>query len=288
MTVELSLLVFDCAMRPIHDPARAAVAERIRLIIDVAGRLGISAHVIHLAGSDVAAGIPGLDRNSMRKISTETFDASQSDGLRALLNDGMKQFVVVGFEAHVALMQTVLGLLRNGAEVVVTTDAVAAGSADDWTASLNRMELCGASLASSEMMLFEWIGGPGHPLYGQIQRQSLEPPQSGAGDTSGVRHEHPERRARKGSASIGEHIRAARQELGLRLIDLSVIANCSTPHLSKIEGNKGRPSLPLLMRLCDALGKDIDWLLGVKPGGYHIPPRVEFHGKRIQNARGRT
>jgi nicotinamidase-related amidase len=75
--------------------------------------------------------------------------------LRAL---GRPQVVVAGMEAHVCVMQTVLGLAAKGFEVFVAGDAVGSrgNRQSDRTLAIERMRRAGAAIAGTETLLFEW------------------------------------------------------------------------------------------------------------------------------------
>lgn len=70
-----------------------------------------------------------------------------------------KQALLVGLEAHVCVLQTALDLLADGFEVFVLTDGVSSRDFADRSAAFRRMEAAGCVLATSEMALFEMLGG---------------------------------------------------------------------------------------------------------------------------------
>jgi nicotinamidase-related amidase len=69
---------------------------------------------------------------------------------------GISQMLVVGLEAHVCVLQTVLDLLSDGYRVFVAADAVASRAERDAEIALRRMESSGATLVTVEAVLFEW------------------------------------------------------------------------------------------------------------------------------------
>jgi len=259
----VSLLFFDCAMRSIQDDARRAALERVQLMIRLAALLGVPCHRIQLVGNGCIKETLSVESNGGRLIKSEWFDVTQAEDLRMILDQERGDFVVVGFEAHVAVLQTVLSLTKTGAHVCVVSDAVAASSDEDRALAFEQMERGGVNFDTVEMLTLKWTGGTNHPLYDRVWRMLLTASQRRKEQGPRIRCAAHPHSAGVGNMSIGEQLRAARVELGLRLIDLSVIANCSTPHLSKIESNKGNPSLALLIRICDALGKDVNELLGL-------------------------
>ncbi|MCS7238374.1 MAG: orotate phosphoribosyltransferase [Thermoguttaceae bacterium] len=64
--------------------------------------------------------------------------------------------LVVGIEAHVCVLQSVLDLIAEGFRVYVPVDAVGSRFVVDYEAALRRMEASGAILTSTEAVLFEW------------------------------------------------------------------------------------------------------------------------------------
>ena len=90
--------------------------------------------------------------------------------LATLLPPGTKEVVVAGCEAHVCVLQTVLGLVAAGRRTVVATDAVGSRDPADKAAALERMAGHGAELVTSEMVLFEWLGDARHPRFREVQK----------------------------------------------------------------------------------------------------------------------
>lgn len=73
--------------------------------------------------------------------------------------------VVCGIEAHVCVLQTVLGALGAGLQAAVVADAVGSRHGEDRRLALDRMKQAGAILVSAEMILFEWLKTAGHPAF---------------------------------------------------------------------------------------------------------------------------
>lgn len=69
------------------------------------------------------------------------------------------QVIVVGIEAHVCVLQTVLELLDMGKDVHVITDAVSSQRSHDRTVAMQRMESAGAVLSTSESAIFDLLKG---------------------------------------------------------------------------------------------------------------------------------
>ena len=67
------------------------------------------------------------------------------------------QAVVVGTEAHVCVLQTALGLQANGFQIAIPADAVSSRCAEDKALALERIKESGGMLATTEMVVFEWL-----------------------------------------------------------------------------------------------------------------------------------
>lgn len=62
-------------------------------------------------------------------------------------------------------------------------------------------------------------------------------------------------------AKIGQRIKTARLELGLKQSELGVMIGCSNNHLSHVEVGQTKVSLSMLLKLSFALNKDFDYFL---------------------------
>ena len=79
-----------------------------------------------------------------------------SQHFRDFWNLGIRQVVVVGIEAHVCVLQTVLDLISMSFDVFVVVDAVGSRFAIDRDTALTRMRWAGATLTTCESAMFEW------------------------------------------------------------------------------------------------------------------------------------
>ena len=69
------------------------------------------------------------------------------------------QVIVFGMETHVCVLQTVLDLLASGKQVFVVIDLSSSARRLDQQIAIARMQSNGATILSSEMLLFEWVRG---------------------------------------------------------------------------------------------------------------------------------
>jgi nicotinamidase-related amidase len=88
---------------------------------------------------------------------------------------GTRQLVVCGIETHVCVLQSVYDALAEGYRVSVVVDAVGARNAHDHEFALRRLEAQGASLTTTEAVLFEWCEtstDPAFKVISELIRQS--------------------------------------------------------------------------------------------------------------------
>ena len=76
---------------------------------------------------------------------------------QALATLGRKTAVVAGMEAHVCVLQTVLGLKAGGYQPVVVADAIASRQPSSRELAISRMRDHGVDIVNAEMVMFEWL-----------------------------------------------------------------------------------------------------------------------------------
>ena len=91
-------------------------------------------------------------------------------GTAAQQADDRDTVVVAGIETHVCILQTVFDLLAHGFTVFVPADAVASRHKVDWKTALERMSAAGATVTTTESVLFEWCEVAGTPEFKQISK----------------------------------------------------------------------------------------------------------------------
>jgi len=97
------------------------------------------------------------------------FSCQADDRLAALLAAQNRPHVIVcGMEAHVCVLQTVLALVAAQYHVWVAADAVTSRTTADKALALERMGKSGATIVSTEMVVFEWLRTAGHPDFRDV------------------------------------------------------------------------------------------------------------------------
>jgi transcriptional regulator with XRE-family HTH domain len=92
--------------------------------------------------------------------------------------------------------------------------------------------------------------------------------------------------------SIGEYLKAAREDKGLTLEQASDLSGISKSHLSRLESSERQPSVAALLALSDALGVSVGTLFGESEGSGPVAisspdePRRESNGLYIAPCSG--
>ena len=108
--------------------------------------------------------IEDLDTEPGRLVAKQSFDACREPGFLQKIPEAA-HVVVVGCEAHVCVLQTVLGLVDAGRKTFVSGDALGSRSAGNRDAAIRRMQSHGAEIVTTEMVVFEWLRTADHPRF---------------------------------------------------------------------------------------------------------------------------
>jgi nicotinamidase-related amidase len=82
--------------------------------------------------------------------------------------DNRFQVVLCGIEAHVCVLQTAFDLLAAGYQVFLAADAVGSRRQLDWKIALDRLAAAGATIVTTESVLFEWCETAEAPEFKQF------------------------------------------------------------------------------------------------------------------------
>jgi nicotinamidase-related amidase len=96
------------------------------------------------------------------------FDACAEPAFLASLAPERNDLIVLGCEAHVCVLQTVLGLLHRKQRVKFVVDAIGSLQYANKLAAIDRAQSAGAEIVTSEMVIFEWMRNSDHPKFREI------------------------------------------------------------------------------------------------------------------------
>jgi nicotinamidase-related amidase len=166
-----ALLLVDLQQRlvpALHD-GETVVARAVRLA-EAAQLLGVPICATEQNPDKLGPTVAPLAAYPQNVVAKTAFSATGAPGFPTLLPPGTTEVVVAGCEAHVCVLQTVLGLLADDRRVAVVTDAIGSRDPANAAAAVDRMARHGAEVVTSEMVLFEWLGDAAHPRFREVQK----------------------------------------------------------------------------------------------------------------------
>ena len=164
----LLVIDFQARLMPAIDQGGAAVANTRRLL-DAAAMLDVPVLFTEQNPKGLGPTVTELSPDPSVLVEKMTFDACRAAGFLDRLEDH-RAVVVAGCEAHVCVLQTVLGLLDRKRRVFVVRDAVGSRRPDSKDTAIARMERHGAEIVTTEMVVFEWLETAEHPRFREASR----------------------------------------------------------------------------------------------------------------------
>jgi nicotinamidase-related amidase len=161
----LCLIDLQERLVPAIDGGGEVVANAGRLLA-AAEELGVPVLMTEQNPEGLGPTVPELARpdGAVPVVAKMEFDACRARGVVESLPPG-HHVVVGGMEAHVCVLQTVLGLLDRSRRVYVAADATGSRRPESKAAALARLERAGAEIVTTEMVLFEWLGTADDPSF---------------------------------------------------------------------------------------------------------------------------
>jgi nicotinamidase-related amidase len=160
--VSQSLLLFidlQSKLAPAIDQAEACLS-RCQLLLAAARRLDVPIFATEHCPASVGNTVPILgDKLAPSEILEKRhFNAVLEPAVnQALARQPRRMIVVAGMEAHVCVLQTVLGLKQAGYSPVLVADAVGSRAPCSRDLAIERMRHRGIDIVNAEMVLFEWL-----------------------------------------------------------------------------------------------------------------------------------
>lgn len=97
-----------------------------------------------------------------KPITKNCFSGAFAEGFKSAIDlVGKKNVILIGIEAHICVLQTCYDLLCGGYNVFVLGDAVGSRYKIDWELGLKIMEKMGATILTTEILVFRWLGRAG-------------------------------------------------------------------------------------------------------------------------------
>jgi nicotinamidase-related amidase len=169
---DTGLLVIDVQEKlvpKILEPAR--LVGNIAFLLDAARLLNMPVQCTEQYPRGLGATVPELAAKLPERSDKVAFSSCTVPAVvQTFHREARPKVVLCGIETHVCVLHTALDLLALDFRVYVAADAVGSRYRVDHDVALWRMERAGAIMTTSEMCVFEWIGGAGHPQFKDISR----------------------------------------------------------------------------------------------------------------------
>lgn len=147
-----------------------ALIARCRLLAQGAQLLDVPIHATEQYPKGLGTTVSEIAEFAPQRPAKVRFSGTDCLGWSAPSPDDRFQIVVAGIETHVCVQQTVLDLLSLGYQVQVPVDAVSSRHELDKSVALRRMEMSGATITTTEAVLFEWCEEAGTPEFKAISK----------------------------------------------------------------------------------------------------------------------
>jgi nicotinamidase-related amidase len=166
-TSVLLLIDLQQKLMPAIFDAKTIIANAKRLG-GAAQLLGIPVLATEQNPAGLGPNIPEVKELASRTLAKQFFDATREPLWPGFLPEDRPNVVVAGCEAHVCVMQTMLGLRRLGRPVRLVRDAIGSRVPANQDAAAQRAQHAGAELVTTEMVVFEWLASSEHPRFRDV------------------------------------------------------------------------------------------------------------------------
>lgn len=140
---------------------RERVVRHSTLLIEAAKVLGLPIVVTEQYPKGLGVTLPEIQQalgEFYKPIEKMTFSGcGVPSGREAVQATGRKQWLIIGIESHVCVVQTVLDILEMGLETYVAADAVSSRAESNYRIGIERMRDAGAVVTSAEMAIYEML-----------------------------------------------------------------------------------------------------------------------------------
>jgi len=139
--------------------AKGAAVLKVPVLVTEQYKKGLGATL-----PEIAAAVPGF-----APVEKMAFSACGAEEIvKSLKANSISDVILAGIEAHVCVSMTCLDLLNAGFRVFVVADAVSSRTPENMRIGLERMRDAGATVVSTEMVLFELLERAGTEDFKQI------------------------------------------------------------------------------------------------------------------------
>jgi len=145
--------------------------KNVSRLIQTASLLKIPTIITEQVPEKIGSTIPEISKllKDNQPIAKTSFSCCGQDHfVRELEKYNRKQIIVAGIETHVCVYQTVCDLMNKNYEVQVVGDAVSSRTEVNKLFALDRINFCGGSITSTEMIICELLKTCKHPQFKEV------------------------------------------------------------------------------------------------------------------------
>jgi len=166
------LLLIDLQSKLVPAVADAELCiNRCKMLLTAARTLDVPIRASEHCSGSIGGTVPDLGDRLMPDeiLAKKHFDGSAEAAFMENIDAlGRSTIIVGGTEAHVCVIQTVLGLKSKGYEPVLVADATASRDTASRDLAIDRMRHHGIDIVSSEMVIFEWLNVADTPAFKKL------------------------------------------------------------------------------------------------------------------------
>lgn len=110
------------------------------------------------------------EENATAIIQKAKFSMCTDETVRELVRLNKKHVIILGMEAHICIMQTVMELLSRGYHVHMLRDCIVSQTSVNEEVAIARMCSAGACLTTAQSVVFQLVRTAKHPKFRALQR----------------------------------------------------------------------------------------------------------------------
>ena len=115
---------------------------------------------------EIQRALPGVD--PFEKLSFNCCD--EAGFLEKIRGLGKKKLLLAGMETHICILQTALGLLREGFDIQIVRDAVCSRTKTNFKTGLGTLDRAGAVITSTETVIFQLLQKAGSDAFKTLSK----------------------------------------------------------------------------------------------------------------------
>jgi nicotinamidase-related amidase len=150
----------------------------VQRLITAANSLGTSVIVSEQYPEKLGATVPGISQillTGTKIFTKKSFSICAVPEFSTYIeNEPASKVIICGVELHVCVLQSAFDLMLLGKEVVIITDACACRFRNDYEMALRRLDSAGATLSTTETIMFEWCETANNTAFRTISKLAKE------------------------------------------------------------------------------------------------------------------